>query len=150
MGNWPPSMRSAELKSTLSRWRTARRAVLGSIVLAGSVVTSAAVMYRMSARDCADYHRVDRAYTYSGIGVVIEREDGDVVVRRVLPDSPAQGVLHRGARLVAVDGEIPETLEDWASAIRGAPGSTVTLEVAYPCGSNRLLELERDVIRLSY
>lgn len=143
-------MRSADSNTTLARWRTARRAVLGSIVLAGSVVTSAAVMYRMSARDCADYHRVDRAYTYSGIGVVIEREDGDVVVRRILPSSPAQGVLHRGARLVAVDGETPETLEDWASAIRGTPGSTVQLEIAYPCGGHRLLEIERDVIRLNY
>lgn len=143
-------MRSAELKTTLARWRTARRAVLGSIVLAGSVVTSAAVMYRMSARDCAGYHRVDRAYTYSGIGVVIEREDGDVVVRRVLPDTPAEGALKRGARLVSVDGEVPDTLEDWASAIRGAPGTTVELEIAGPCGGHRQLELERDVIRLSY
>lgn len=143
-------MRSAELKSTLARWRTARRAVLGSIVLAGSLVTSAAVMYRMSARECADYHQVDRAYTYSGIGVVIEREDGEVVVRRVLPDSPAQGVLHRGTRLLSVDGEIPGTLEDWASEIRGEPGTKVQLEIAGPCGGQRVLELERDVIRLRY
>ena len=143
-------MRPAEPKLTLARWRTARRAVLGSIVLAGSVVTSAAVMYRMAARDCADYQRVDRAYTYSGIGVVIEREDGEVVVRRILPNAPAQGVLHRGARLVAVDGDVPETLEEWASAIRGAPGTTVQLEVAYPCGGHRIVEIERDVIHMSY
>lgn len=144
-------MRSPEpTRTTLTRWRTARRVVLGAIVLAGSVVTSAAVMYRMAAHDCAAYHQVNRAYTYSGIGVVIEREDGDVVVRRVFPDSPAEDKLFPGARLVSVDGEAPPTLEAWAASIRGAPGTTVDLEVAYPCGGHKTVTIGRDVIRIQY
>ena len=135
---------------TLARWRTARRAVLGAIVLAGSVVTSAAVMYRMAARDCASYHRVDRAYTYSGIGVVIERERDQVVVRRVLPGAPADGVLYPGARLHSVDGEQPQTLEAWAESIRGEAGTNVELEVAYPCGGHKTLTIERDIVRMEY
>lgn len=138
-------------RSALARWRTARRAVLGAIVLAGSVVTSAAVMYRMGSSDCGAHHRtVDRAYTYSGIGVVIERHQGDVVVRRVLRGSPATGKLHPGARLVSVDGENPETIEGWAEAIRGEPGTTVELEVRYPCGGEREVEITRDIVRMAY
>ncbi len=138
-------------RNTLARWRMARRAVLGAIVLAGSVVTSAAVMYRMGASDCGSQHRVvDKAYTYSGIGVVIERHHGDVVVRRVLRGSPATGKLHPGARLVSVDGETPETIESWAAAIRGEPGTTVELEVQYPCGGKRDVEITRDVVRMAY
>ncbi|MCA9648329.1 MAG: PDZ domain-containing protein [Myxococcales bacterium] len=137
-------------RTTIARWRTARRAVLGAIIIAGSVVTSAAVMMRMGTRDCDGYHRVDRAYTYSGIGVVIERHHGEVVVRRVLRGSPAQGKLRPGTRLVAVDDNNPPTLEGWASAIRGEPGTTVELEVAYPCGGHKTVAITRDVVRMAY
>jgi C-terminal processing protease CtpA/Prc len=137
-------------RSALARWRTARRAVLGAIVLAGSVVTSAAVMYRTGSSDCGAQHRVDRAYTYSGIGVVIERHQGDVVVRRVLRGSPATGKLHPGARLVSVDGENPPSIEAWAEAIRGEPGTTVDLEVQYPCGGEKSVSITRDIVRMSY
>ncbi|MCA9705089.1 MAG: PDZ domain-containing protein [Myxococcales bacterium] len=124
--------------------------MLGAIVLAGAVVTSAAVMVRMGTPDCSAHHRVDRAYTYSGIGVVIEHHKGDVVVRRVLRGSPATGKLHPGARLVAVDGDDPPTLEAWAAAIRGAPGTTVDLQVAYPCGGEKTVSITRDIVRMAY
>jgi len=137
-------------RTTLARWRTARRAVLGAIVLAGSVVTSAAVMYRMGSSDCGAQHRVDRAYTYSGIGVVIERHNGDVVVRRVLRGAPATGKLHPGARLVSVDGENPPTIEAWAEAIRGEPGTAVELQIEYPCGGEKTVSITRDIVRMSY
>ena len=84
------------------------------------------------------------------VGVVIEQEDDQVVVRRVLPGAPAQDMLYPGARLITVNGEQPETLEDWAAAIRGAPGTSVELEVAYPCGGHKVIGLTRNVIRLEY
>jgi C-terminal processing protease CtpA/Prc len=145
-------MRAAQSTSTtLARWRTARRAILGAIVLAGSVVTSAAVMYRVGSRDCSTvHHRVDRAYTYSGIGVVIERHKGDVVVRRVLTGSPATDKLKPGQRLVSVDGQDPPSLESWAAAIRGAPGTTVDVTVAFPCGGQKVVTITRDVVRMAY
>jgi C-terminal processing protease CtpA/Prc len=104
----------------------------------------------MAAHDCAAYHQVNRAYTYSGIGVVIEREDDQVVVRRVLPGSPAEGRLSPGDRLISVDGQAPYHLEAWADTIRGAPGTSVQLEVAYPCGGHKALGIIRDVIRVEY
>jgi C-terminal processing protease CtpA/Prc len=124
--------------------------VLGAIVLAGAVATSTAVIRQTAYSGCHG-HRVDRAYTYSGIGVVIERDaDEGATVKRVLPGSPADGRLHAGARLLSVDGEVPADVEGWASAIRGAPGTTVELEVAYPCGGHKTIEIGRDVIRMDY
>jgi C-terminal processing protease CtpA/Prc len=144
-------MHSADsTRTTLARWRTARRAVLGAIVLAGSVVTSAAVMYRLGAHDCDAYQRVERAYTYSGIGVVIEQRHGEVVVRRVMPGSPAEGKLRSGARLVAVDGNAPADFEGWAAAIRGEPGTEVDVTVAYPCGGRKTITITRDIVRMAY
>lgn len=143
-------MRSAEIRNVISRWRAARRVTLGAIVLAGSVLTSTAVMYKFADQGCRGQHAANRAYTYSGVGVVIEREKGQVVVRRILPGSPAQDMLHPGARLVAVNGEQPGSLEAWASKIRGAPGTAVELEVAGPCGRHKVVTLTRDVIRLEY
>ena len=144
-------MRSSEpTRTSLDRWRTARRVVLGSIVLAGSVATSATVLVRMAAHDCAAYQQADRSFTYSGIGVVIEREDRQVVVRRVLPGTPAENQLYRGARLLSVNGYTPPTVEGWAKAIRGAPGSEVELEIDYPCGGKKTVHITRDVIRMAY
>lgn len=137
------------MTTSLARWRTARRSVLGAIVLAGAVATSAAVFETMRVPACP-HHKVDRAYTYSGVGVVIEREGADVVVKRVLPGAPADGLLFEGARLVRVDGMTPPTLEDWASAIRGAPGSIVELEVAYACGGHKTLAIERGIVHMEY
>jgi C-terminal processing protease CtpA/Prc len=144
-------MRSSEPTAPpLARWRTARRVVLGAIVLAGSVATSATVLVRMAGHDCAVAHHAERSFTYSGIGVVIEREDQQAVVRRVLPGAPAEHKLYRGARLISVDGVAPRNLEGWASAIRGAPGTTVELEVDYPCGGTKTVTIARDVIRMQY
>jgi C-terminal processing protease CtpA/Prc len=137
------------MTTSLARWRTARRSVLGAIVLAGAVATSAAVFETMRVPACP-HHKVDRAYTYSGVGVVIEREDADVVVKRVMPGAPAEGLLLEGARLVRVDGMTPPTLEEWASAIRGAPGTIVELEVAYPCGGHKTLAIERGIVHMEY
>ncbi|MCX4243738.1 PDZ domain-containing protein [Paraliomyxa miuraensis] len=104
----------------------------------------------MGSTDCGAHHRVDRAYTYSGIGVVIERHRDEVVVRRVLRGSPATGKLHPGMHLVAVDGENPPSLEAWAASIRGAPGTTVDLDVQTPCGRTKTVSITRDIVRMSY
>jgi C-terminal processing protease CtpA/Prc len=144
-------MRSPEpTRTPLARWRTARRVVLGAIVLAGSVATSATLLVRTAGHDCAITHHADRSFTYSGIGVVIEREDQQAVVRRVLPGAPAEHKLYRGARLVSVDGTTPRSLDSWAASIRGAPGTTVELEVDYPCGGTKTVTITRDVIRMHY
>lgn len=143
-------MSSRETRNSIQRWRLARRVVLGSLLLAGTVATSANVMYIMASRQCGLQHQVNRAYTYSGIGVVIEREQGHVVVSRVIKGSPADGKIVPGARLLEVEGERLHSVEQWAAAIRGEPGSSFELTVAYPCGGKKRVHLTRDVVRVRY
>lgn len=138
------------LRSSLARWQTGRKVVLGAILASGALATSAELMQRMSTHDCDAVHHVARAYTYSGIGVVIEEAEGDVVVRRVLPNSPAEGKVHVGATLISVDGERPRSIEGWAAAIRGQAGTEVELEVAYPCSGHKTVDLERGIVRVAY
>ncbi len=140
----------SKVASSLARWRTARPLVLGSILVAGVMATSVAVLHRAMGPIDAQ-HRITRAVTYSGIGVVIERvADDRVVVREVIPNSPAQGRLVPGAHLVKVNGERPESLPRWANAIRGPAGTDVELEVAYHCGGHQTITLTRDLVRLEY
>ncbi len=131
----------------LARWRTARRAVLGSLVLAGTVASSAALVRQATAVRC-DGHVIGHSYTYGGVGILLVPDGDDVVIRDVFPGTPAMGKLPVGARLVSVDGQVPSTPDGWAPAIRGAPGTRVELQLAYPCGGESTVVLERDVIRM--
>jgi hypothetical protein len=137
--------------SALARWRFARRASLGAIVIAGTMATAAAVAQRVVYHPCGgDHELVNSYYTYSGIGVELTRDGDSFVVSRVFPNTPADGQIHPGATLLSVDGEHPEDMRDWTRAIRGKRGSDVVLEVAYPCSSRETVVLQRDVVRIRY
>ena len=139
------------IRSSLARWRAARRAVLGVIFVSGTMATALAVGQRIASTDCSAYQHIARAYTYSGVGVVIERDGTDsVMVRRVIPGSPADGNLVAGTRLLAVDGETPVSLEQWAGSIRGETDTDVELQVMYPCGGQDTVTLTRGIIRVEY
>ncbi len=145
------------LATSISRWRTARRIVLGSIVLAGVMATSAAVVHRYGGTHCrmAKQHRivVEKAdsnfYTYSGIGAVIQARGDVVVVRQVMPGAPADGEIREGARLISVDGTYPDSVEAWADALRGPAGTSVTVEVAYRCSGHKFVTMERQLIKVA-
>lgn len=141
----------SSLVTSISRWRTARRVILGSIVLAGAMATSAAVMYRFGGTNCrATQHRVvDNVYKYSGIGAVIQGRGDAVIVRNVIAGAPADGVIREGARLISVDGTYPNSVEEWASALRGPEGTSVTIEVAYRCSGHKFVTLERQTISVA-
>jgi C-terminal processing protease CtpA/Prc len=116
------------------------------------MATAAAVMHSGGCPASAIHAKTAalRAFTYSGLGVVIEQAEGDsIVVRRVLPGSPAEGALRPGMRITAVDGARYSELADWSDAIRGVPGSDVELEVRMGCHS-RAITLTRDVVRMAY
>ncbi len=138
----------SSIATSISRWRTARSVVLGSIILAGTMATSAAMLYRFAGTNCSQRHEVERGYTYSGIGAVIQQRGEHVVVRQVIAGGPSQGMIREGAVLVAVDGETPRSVEGWADALRGPAGTLVHVEVAYPCGGHETVALERQVIRV--
>jgi C-terminal processing protease CtpA/Prc len=139
------------LASSIFRWRTARKVILGSIILAGSMATSAALLQRYAGTNCKAQQQLrvaERGYTYSGIGAVIQQRGEFVVVRDVLPGAPADGVLREGMHLVSVDGVYPVSVEDWAGALRGPAGTSVTIEVATRCGGHKYVTLERQLIRV--
>jgi len=143
------TIHESQTANSISRWRTARSVVLGSIILAGSMATSAALMYRMAGPTCSQQKReIERGYTYSGIGAVIQQHGDRVMVRQVITDGPADGLLREGAFLVAVDGVTPRSVEDFANALRGPAGSTVAVEVKYGCNSHETVIIERSMIRV--
>lgn len=143
-------MRSTDtnLATSVSRWRTARKIILGSIILAGSMATSAALLQRYGGADCKAHRVAERGYTYSGIGAVIQQRGDSVIVRSVLPGAPADGVLKEGMHLISVDGVYPVSVEDWAATLRGPAGTSVTIEVAHRCGGHKFVTLERKLIHV--
>jgi len=133
---------------SLNRWKSARRIVLGTIIFAGSMATTAAAVQRMGACD-ARAHTVSLSQeVYSGIGVTITARHGQVYVSEVNPEGPSLDLLYPGARLVSVDGERPSSILEWGATLRGEPGSQVELEVAYRCGGHQTVTLQRDIIHV--
>lgn len=148
--------RFSQLKTSIMRWRNARSIVLGSIILAGAMTTSATLVHRLAKMEgCpsaipGEIHHVERGYTYSGIGAIIQYEGSHVVVRHVFPSSPAEASLAPGMQLISVDGTQPSTLEEWGMALRGPIGTEVEIEVEYPCGGRKIVVLERSRIHTLY
>ena len=137
--------------SALHRWRIARRVTLGAIVIAGTMATAAVLVTRVAMdHPCSRGTYEQGTYTYSGIGVELEQQGDEFVVRRVFPGSPADGKLFPNAQLISVDGETPRHVQQWTNQIRGERGTSVTLEVEYPCSGRETVTLERDVVRVRY
>ena len=95
-----------------------------------------------------------------GIGTEISMQDGNPVVRGLLPGTPAalSGQIHPGDRIVALaqgDSRFVETggvpLSDLVQMIRGAPGTLVQLRIvpaeAGPDSLPRTVSIVRDQIR---
>lgn len=137
--------------SVIHRWRIARRITLGAIVIAGTMATSAVVVQRMAMdHRCGGGQHSQGTYTYSGIGVELDQQGDEFVVRHVFPGSPADGKLYPGAQLISVNGETPSHMRQWTNEIRGERGTSVELEVEYPCSGRETVTLERDIVRVHY
>lgn len=84
-----------------------------------------------------------------GIGLVVTGDKSRklVEVRTTMPGSPAQraGFLP-GERIVAVDGQPIETVEESARAIRGPAGTEVTVTILGKGGNERKLTAKREAI----
>ena len=65
---------------------------------------------------------------YAGVGMMIESQQGSVVVRRVFPNTPAErNGVRIGDRVSRIDGESVDgwALEKVSNALKGEPGSKV-------------------------
>lgn len=90
-----------------------------------------------------DYRQLTEQTTgnYGGLGIQIDVRDGWIVVVAPLPQTPAERVgIEAGDLIVSVDGKSTQGLnqDDAIKALRGAPGSTVNIQVRRP-GSTQLL-----------
>lgn len=142
---------ASETERQIAGWQLARHLTLGTIVLAGALVLGVQSADRWCPNKAVAVAQQDnaRVHTYAGIGVELERIGKEQYVRRVFPDSPAQGKIFPGARLESVDGVRPGCSRGWAAMIRGPIGSEVKLELSYD-GRRHKVELERDLIMVHY
>jgi|GEM_PF-2061510 len=83
---------------------------------------------------------------YSGVGLELKTVEGHVTVVRVVPGSPADGTVERGARLLAVDDSEVSSLSEASKALRGTDGTPVVLTLR-SMGGDETVTLERQRIR---
>ncbi len=73
--------------------------------------------------------------TVAGIGVLVTQSNGELLVERVIAGSPAAGAgVLAGDQITAVNGTSTSgmTFDQLAAAIRGDPGTKVTISVIHP------------------
>ncbi|BAS28761.1 S41 family peptidase [Limnochorda pilosa] len=76
--------------------------------------------------------QIDIGRSYGGLGIYVGMKDDRLTVIAPMPGTPAQKAgLHAGDRIVGVDGQSTELMsqDEAVSLMRGAPGSTVVLEI---------------------
>lgn len=91
--------------------------------------------------------------TYSGVGMSLDPRDGWLVVTHVRVGTPAERAgIAIGDRLVEIDGHSMRgwTLAEGITALRGAPGTRVSLRIQHGSMTARIpLQVEREEIHVS-
>jgi len=64
---------------------------------------------------------------YSGVGIELKHVHNAITVVRVVPTSPADGIVQRGDVLTTVNDETVESLSDAAALLRGPEGTSLVL-----------------------
>jgi carboxyl-terminal processing protease len=129
---------------------TAIRAIVGKLDSRGGFLRTNDMEF-LSVNELTELN-VNIEQKIAGIGAVLKVEDGEVVVRRPLPGSPAlEGGLRAEDRIVTIDGtELPRNnLATAIKLMRGPVGTAITIGVKRS-GSDDLREIKliRDTIQL--
>jgi carboxyl-terminal processing protease len=85
----------------------------------------------------------------TGVGVHLQKDDQDLVVSKVLEESPAKRAgLSVGDVILMIDGRAGRNLsvDNAAQLIRGETGSNLTLTVRHRNGSEETLNIVREVV----
>ena len=88
---------------------------------------------------------------FVGLGVVLKAQEGNLVILRVIPNSPAKRAgIRDGDRILAVDGKSTSTLstDQAANLLQGEAGSAAELVVAAPGGTPRQVRVERERVEV--
>jgi len=86
-----------------------------------------------SPQEMARFQRESLGNSYGGVGLLLEDQDGLIMVTRVFPRTPGEAAgVRSGDRIMAVDGQ-PVTglkLEQVSKRLLGAPGTEVAVTIA--------------------
>ena len=77
---------------------------------------------------------------YGGLGALIQQRDDKVIISEIYEGCPAHKAgLFPGDIIMKVDGKttVGKTTEDVSTAMRGQPGTTVTMEILRPTKNNK-------------
>ncbi|MBX6333392.1 MAG: S41 family peptidase, partial [Gemmatimonadaceae bacterium] len=72
---------------------------------------------------------------YGGLGMLVEDQQGTVVVSRVYPHTPAEGAgVQEGDRIIGIDGQSTRgwKISQVTDALKGTPGTQVQVQFARP------------------
>lgn len=72
---------------------------------------------------------------YGGIGMLIEEQEGNIIISKVYPNTPAEEAdIHEGDRIIQVDTSSTRgwRLDQVSSRLKGEPGTKVTAKFARP------------------
>jgi carboxyl-terminal processing protease len=86
-----------------------------------------------SPQEMARFQRESMGNSYGGVGLLIEDQEGVIVVSKVFPGSPGETAgVRAGDRIVAVDGQATQglKLEQVSKRLLGNPGTEVALTIA--------------------
>jgi carboxyl-terminal processing protease len=89
--------------------------------------------------------------SFDGIGATVSEQNGEIVIVAPIEDTPAERAgLQSGDVILEVDGESTEgwTQERAVIRIRGPRGTTVTLKVRHLDGTEEVIDIVRDEIRI--
>jgi carboxyl-terminal processing protease len=134
------------------RWvETPQDAQLLDGALAGMVATLDPFSDYISAEELAEFEESTTG-KFGGLGIYIAVENGLVVVIAPIEDTPAwEAGMLPGDKILAVDGVPCEFTSDGQAvrALKGAPGTTVTLSVLHEGASRPVdITIERAVIQI--
>jgi carboxyl-terminal processing protease len=85
-----------------------------------------------------------------GIGAEVVKPEQDLIVSYVIPRSPASQMLKKGDRILRIGNRQASTMtaEEAADLLKGAPDTTVELEVRGLDAKSHVYKLRRQVVRL--
>jgi carboxyl-terminal processing protease len=86
-----------------------------------------------SPQEMARFQRESLGNSYGGVGLLLEDQDGSILVTKVFPQTPGEAAgVRMGDRIMAVDGQ-PVTglkLEQVSRRLLGSPGTEVALTIS--------------------
>jgi C-terminal processing protease CtpA/Prc len=125
---------------------TANRGVIGTAILKDFVVTLNYDLAKIALRPLNG--KDESAFEWCGPGITVLIDAGNVVVRSVYKDGPAEGKIQAGDRILEIDGRPVQGLEldKIVQMLRGEPGTNVEMEIENEHGAKTVKLARRKLL----